>query len=425
MRWSLARVRLPFPFRRLPAVCLGLGVTSFAPGALGQEALVSAVQQDQAYQTRQEALTVAPDDRLHAGPVNFFVAPAFTTEWNDNVNLSPSQPEADFILRPQVSMGALWPASDNMRLNLEAGVGYAWYVEGHRQNEFLITPNSNLALDFPGKDVLITVYDQAAYANDLTANAALDSTGNNANVQNTAGLRGAWSVGDGFLQAGYAHFNYFALNRSDEYLNRASELFIGRAGYALAAATRAGIEASGSLTAYDLPLRSNFHSVSVGPFLEWWVTTNLQCTARGGYLEYISEATAVLPAPANMYSYYFELAAKQQLTRSLSHEFRAVRDVQVGTTSAFIEQLTVGYGVGWAATEFARLAGGVVYEHGEEPGYLVDENYERISFSFGVSYDLTQRLTSSIGYRYQRRDSNIPGQNYQQNSVTLGVAYRF
>jgi hypothetical protein len=362
---------------------------------------------------------------MHIGPVNLFLAPTLSAEWNDNVNLSPDQPEPDFILRPQVNVGAFWPASEYVRLNLAAGVGYAWYVEGHHENRLLITPDSNLAVDLPVKDVVVTFYDQATYQDDLAANAALDATRDNANVQNTAGLRATWMPGDWVLQAGYAHFNYFSLTKGYEYLNRASEQFFGRAGYALAGETRAGLEASGSMSAYDQSWRSDFYSVSFGPFLEWSITEAVQVTARGGYVEYISEPNAYAPPPGNVNSYYFGIEASHQITEHLSQRLGGIRDVQVGTTSAYLEQLTVHYDLRWAFTDFAQLSAGVTYEHGQEPRNQFVEEYDRLGFSIGLSYQLTQRLSSTLAYRYARRDSNLPGQEYQQNSVTLSAAYRF
>jgi uncharacterized protein (PEP-CTERM system associated) len=67
----------------------------------------------------------------------------------------------------------------------------------------------------------------------------------------------------------------------------------------------------------------------------------------------------------------------------------------------------------------------LLYEHGTEPSSGSGEVFDRLGPSLGVSYNLMERLSTALAYRYTRRMSNLPDRDYSQNSVTLTITYHF
>jgi hypothetical protein len=389
----------------------------------GQEALRTAIQADRSYEARQ-APVVWPEDQLRAGPVRFDVGAVISAEWNDNVNIAEINRQQDYILRPQVNVRALWPITDRTRLSLGAGIGYTIYLEGNRDDRLLLSPDSELAFDMAIRDVQITIYNRVDYSDDLVSEGGVSDARNYARISNTAGVRATWSLHDWRLQAGYSHFNFWSLTDAFQELDRSSEQVFARVAYALAAATQVGIEASGSITDYREPVRSDFHSLSVGPFVEWSVMEDLRVRLRGGYVRYEFEDRPTGPSLGTLDSHYAGLTLEHRLTPFLSHRLGVSRDVQVGINSDYVERFRTDYSIRWALFDPASVSAGVFYEHSSEPHQRNDERYDQVGFSTGFRYQLISRLSTSVSYRFTWRDSNLAGRDYRQNSVAWSLAYR-
>jgi hypothetical protein len=403
--------------------CVVLGLLIGISDAVGQEALRTAVEADRSYEIRQEPPSWA-DDSLRAGPVQFDVGAAVTAEWNDNVNIAETDRQQDYILRPQVNVRALWPITERTRLSLGAGVGYTIYLEGNRRDRLFVAPDSEFAFDMTIRDVLVTVYNRVEYSDDLVSEGALGGERDYARISNTAGIRSTWFVENWRIQGGYSHFNFWSLSDDFRYLNRSSEQFFARVGYALGAVTQVGVEATGSITDYSQPVRSDFHSYSGGPFVEWSVTEDVQVGARAGYVRYVFEDRPVGPSLGTLDSYYAGVSAAQRLTAFLSHRLGASRDVRVGINSEYEERFRADYTVRWALLDPASVSAGFFYENSREPRTGSNERYDRLGFSTSLRYELIRQLTASLSYRFTWRDSNLPGRDYRQNSVVVGLGYR-
>ena len=391
-----------------------------------QEALRTAVEGDQAYRTRS-----APDSRpagqLKAGPVYYNIGLGYSLEWNDNVNLSSSSPEADFIHRPQLDLRAMWPATKDSVLNFGMGIGYQKYMDHPDLDGMLISPNSELAWDIPVEDFVFTLSDRFLYSQDVASQGGLSGTAEFPRIENTAGVRVRWMPDRYQFELGYAHYNFFSQSPSFDYLGRASEQFLGRAAYRFADATQAGLEASGSLTDYESPMQQDNQSVSVGPFLEWQLRADLRLSLRGGYVIYFQEPGPLFGLSSDVSSYYVGIDANHRLTDYITHGLSAVREVRqsVNQGSELTEQLTVRYFVTWAFLDQATISADCFYEHGKPPPLGIEETYDRLGFGVGVNWQLLAHLSVGLAYRYTTRDSNINTRDYNQNLVTLSANYQF
>src|SRR5271169_33709 len=76
------------------------------------------------------------------GDLRLLATGSFEAEWNDNIALTDSQREQDFILRPKVNLQGVLPLTDVNSFNLTLGIGYEFYTEHPADSRFLVTPGS-------------------------------------------------------------------------------------------------------------------------------------------------------------------------------------------------------------------------------------------------------------------------------------------
>ena len=394
--------------------------------APAQEALLTAVQGDQSYRTR-TAADYRPSERLKAGPVYFDIGLNDSQEWNDNIRYTNSNPQSDFIQRPLLNVKAVWPAMKDSTLSFGTGIGYEAYFDHSDLDQMLITPDSELAWDIPVKDFVFTIYDRFLYSQDVISQPALSGTATYPRVENTAGLRSRWMPAQYQFELGYAHYNFIAESSTYDYLNRASEQFFGRAAYRFAEATQAGLEASGSLTTYEMSVQQNNQSVSVGPYLEWQLLASLRLSLRGGCVAYFQDSSPSVPQSSTLTSYYLGLEADQQLTDHLHYHLSVTRDVQPGVNqgSDVTEQWNVAYSVAWAFRNNWTLTPSVTYNHGNPSSYGVNQTYDQVGLGAGVNWQMLRHLSVGLAYRYTTKTCDLATQDYNQNVVTLSGKYQF
>lgn len=362
---------------------------------------------------------------LSIGPVGFSVGAGLGLMYDDNTLLEETDPQEDFIVTPNVNVGIYWPITDRSRLNLGAGIGYDIYLQDTREDRFTLTPNSNVAFDFEAGRTLITVYDTFSFTQDLLEQGEVGNTGSYGGFNNTAGLRAAWAPEPLYLEGGYS-WNLF-LSSDDEFsdLDRNSHQVFVRAGQIIAAETRWGVEATGSRTLYDEPVRNDFNSLSLGPYLEWQVTEYLNLSLRGGWTWSVFDDNGLLPTPDDVSVPYVGLVADHQLTAAFRHNASMVREVRVGVNTQYIETFIFRYGFRWELADALGFSVGAYYEMGEEPDLLVTEEYDRFGVSFSLPFRVTDHLTTALGYQFTTRDSNIVNRDYLSNRVTLTASYSF
>lgn len=405
----------------------GGGLICAASSLVAQEALRTAVQGDRSYETRNAPDYRPRDERMRIGPVNFGVGVSYGLEWNDNLNLTSTNLESDFIHRPGVNLRAVWPATKDSTLSFGMGIGYVKYMDNSDLDQLSIAPDSELAWDIPVEDFVFTLYDNVQYSQDVVSQGGLSGTAQFPRLENTVGVRMLWRPSRYDFEAGYAHYNFISDSSGFDYLSRSSEQFFGRVAYHFGVITRAGVEASGALTDYDSAARDDNQNLSVGPFVEWQLMRDLRITLRGGYVIYFFDSGAATNTNSDLNSYYLGLTVNHRLTDFVTHGLTVDRSVQQGINqgSGVSETLILSYNATWAFHRRASLSVGPFYEHATEPQSGVEEEYDRSGTSVGISYRFTNQLMTSLGYRYTSKDSSFALRDYRQNSVTFSANYQF
>ncbi len=412
--------------RRLP-IAAGFLAVSVVP-VLAQEALRNAVREDGAYQARQVGASAQPGG-WKAGPLYFSPAASFGIESNDNVRNSEEK-EGDVILRPGGRVGGLWIATDRSRLSFGVGFGYEKYLQHSDLNRSFVSPDSELAYDLSVKDLVLSFYDNFTYSQDVVSQASLSGVANLPRYDNTVGVRATWAPREAIYSLGYAHENFFAVGSTNSFLDRTGEQVYLSAAYRFRPKTSAGLEASGALTDFSSSAQRDSTTVTFGPFLKWQARPWLGINLRGGSINYRPDPTNSFDHPNNQSSYYASVNIDHQLTDHITQALSGMRDYQTSLSEAnsYVQTTTLRYSVTWALRQNTSLTGYVLYEVGQQPGAGSlggTEDFDRIGFGLAVRQSFTQRLSTSLGYDFSNRESNLQGRSYGSNRVTLTLSYTF
>src|SRR5208282_6548685 len=151
------------------------------------------------------------------GDFRLLVTPSLELDWTDNVNLSKTNVQDDFILRPTVGLNASYPVTQNNLLQLNVTFGYNEYLDHDQLSTWYLQSGSALSFDIYVKDFWINLHDQFSYIQDSAQQAAVANTGSYGTLQNTAGVNTTWDLQDVTLSLGYDHQNVMASSQQFDY----------------------------------------------------------------------------------------------------------------------------------------------------------------------------------------------------------------
>jgi hypothetical protein len=407
---------------------LGLAST-----AQGQEALRESLAGEQAARARKAALENR-DYNLKLGRLNLNFSSSFSAEYNDSISLS-SIPEDDFILRPGITTSGHLPVSDQNALSFSLGVGYLKYLDHTEFDRFQITPGTELAFDVFVDNFRFTVFDRFSYSIDPVTESTVTDSADLGGFSNLSGINAIWDLNRIVLTAGYGH--RIATSHASQFSNsdRTVDLFLVRAGYQVHGALTLGIESSLNLTDYDQPIFYDSTAFSIGPFAEWQVSEKIRALLRGGYVRHNFDAPPGIGSMEDEATFYLTAVIDWTINQYVHAGFQLDHDAQASTDSNYRELLTARLHLRWNIIQNLGLTTYGVYESGFQPEFVrinegevffrAEEDWERFGVGIALSYPLMRRLGASLSYRYYLRNSDLAEREYRQNSVALGLTYRF
>jgi hypothetical protein len=391
--------------------------------ASAQEALRSSLAGQAAAAARQRQQETGSYS-FKSGDFRMLVTPSLELDWNDNINLSRTDPEQDFILKPLVRFDAKYPITAQNLLRFNVGVGYDIYLEHSQYSTFRLDPGSEISFDVSVKDFLINLHDRFQYTQDPGTEAAVGVGARYGGLQNTAGLSANWDLGNVVLTLGYDHFNFISSSSHYEYLNRASELPLFRAGLQLHPRLTAGVEASGSFNAYDQHVLNDSVGYSSGVYAEWRPGEHFQVRPRFGYTSYFFSQTSLVYPAVDQSGWYADLTATHQLTQTISYSFSAGRELRLGIDADMIEDWYLRLSGTWKFIKNLSFSPGLSYEHGTQGTGGFAQTYDWFGATLGLAYPITRTITAGLNYRLTLRSTDIASGGYTQNLVGLQVTYR-
>lgn len=417
----MAIIRQPF----LPAVS-AISILS-ANQMNGQDALQNLAALDTARDVRREQLA-SPNYTFKSGDFRLLVTPSLGLEWNDNIRLSSTDKESDFILKPFVNFDMTYPITQVNLLTLNLGLGYDYYFDHHDENAWRLLSGSVLSFDMFIKDFVINFHDRISYSRDSSQEPAVANTSDFANLENTVGVLTSWNLNKGSVSLGYDHQNIVSPEAEFDSQDHASEIFLSRGSYLVHPQVQSGLEGTVSFTRYDQPVLNDNTAYSIGPFVSWQPGKALRVTARGGYSYYDFQQTSTSIQTANLSTYYLDFTVTHDATDVFSYSFSAGRNAELGISSDVIEKWYVQPAITWRCFKNISLNTGLSFEHGDEGVGDISggetQTYDWLSGTIGLHWPFMKRLSLGLSYRITYRESNLPDQGYTQNVIGLTLTYR-
>lgn len=410
--------------RRFVRFCVASALVCTAGSAWGQDALRSSIAGMQASDARKKA--VAQDAyNLSLGPLKVQASGSMGAEYNDNVTLVEANRVDDYILTPRLDLRATMPVTELNRLSFTLGLGYAFYANQSDLDYLLVTPGSEMSFDIFVGDWVINLHDRISHTQDPITEATLSGVGQFGHVDNTAGVQITANLNQLQLGVGYDHYNWWSTRSMFKGLDRTSDLLNANVGLRINPTTVLGVEAGGGFTDYSENVQNDYTHYSVGPYLEAALTEYITVRADAGFTRYNYDTTGRIGDPeGNLNGIYGMLSLRHRVNENFSHTFSAIRQVQPGTSSNFLELYTLREDIAWKLGYGITLSVPLFYDHGGESG-LTAERLDRYGAGVMVGYQLMEKLQVNAGYQFVKKDSDRVLRGYDQNRVTVDLTYRF
>lgn len=378
----------------------------------------------QAAEARRKVATTLRDSSLKLGPTVWQLGTALGLEFNDNVRYTDSNPESDFVFRPQIDAGMLWPVSDRNSITLSFGGGYSAYVEQSGLSRFFITPDSEVSFDLYAGDFWINLHDRISITEFGFQDPTVTGTGDYSLLENATGGSVLWDLNQAVLRWGYDHLIYTALSGGEGRPTGQSDVFSLAPGYAPKAGLLLGMEFGGALIHYDdaSTVYSDATQWNVGAFSEAQASEYIHLRASGGYVQYSPDSNQ--PEVRDFSGLYAQCVITHRVNEHISYSLNGSRNVQTTLQGGAVEVYSAMWQATWRVIRRTSLSTSFVYNHGSNL-YSGGETFDQYGPQVRLGWLLSERLSSSLGYQTYWRTSNESGRDYSVNIVSLGLHYAF
>jgi len=401
---------------------------------------------------RQKVKTSLPTvSNFRVGEILMRVDAGLTTEFTDNVNLTP-EGQADVIITPTVGLNVTWAATRLNTLRFRTSLGYGYYVNSPNLNRSLLTiaPDSALNFDIYSGDFRINFHDQFSLQQDPTTQGSVSGVAQLGRFTNIIGVSILWDTNDIIWSLGYDHYNLIATGSSStddsdtssfNNLDHSTDQVSASASFRISSAVIGGIEVTASASKYPEQPQSDYSSFSAGAFFEMQLTRYTHLNVAGGYKSFtargtdpdLTSATSTAdfqPAGGDPSGFYANVSVVHRLNRFYSDSLNFGHSEDVDPYSGLAKANFIRYTGNWRMNEKISLATGLFYEDVEQAGSgsltgIFVANYRRVGFTISTAYQLTEHASVSLGYQFVRKASDEELQNYAQNRATISIGYRF
>ena len=102
----------------------------------------------------------------------------------------------------------------------------------------------------------------------------------------------------------------------------------------------------------------------------------------------------------------------------------AARSVTFAYSGGAVELSSVSLGAHWKILRNVGVGTTLAYEHGKQLGFGT-ETFDRYGAGINLGRPITAKLSSSLGYQFYWRTSDLPGRGYTANIFSLNFSYTF
>lgn len=364
------------------------------------------------------------------GDFRVLASPSLAAEYNDNIRVSDEEQQDDFILRPSLQLTGTHPISQRNLLRLRLGIGYDYYTQHEEYSSFRLEPASEISFDVYIKDLWINFHDRMTYLRDPGRESGVANSGRYGGFDNTAGITTTWDLNDLVLTLGYDHNNFISSSREFEYLDRSSELLLGRAGFRLSPALTTGVEGTGSFTSYNQArLLNDSTGYSAGVYADWQPSAFVRVQPRAGFTAYMFDQTSRFIRAMDQDGWYAALNVAHDITDSIRYSVGVGHQIRLGIQADSIESTYVQPSISWRFIRGFPFTTYFNYEHGTQGAGRslgnFEEDFDWFSGGISVSHAITKKLRASLNYRHTLRTADAASREYSQNLVGIYLTYVF
>jgi len=372
---------------------------------------------------------------LNLGGVIFDLQSSFEAEFNDNINYSNQNKQADIILRPGITVSSFYQVSPLNSISLDLGLSYQQYLFHPSLSSYAnfasVSPDSQLAYTIKFDNVEVKLYDSFSYSVQPSDAFGLNpSTGQvitsvqaYGRLMNQIGVNVDWNLKHVQLFAGVYRYDVFPQQSQFSYLRRWQ--YTGTAGFRYLMSQSVTVGAGLSYTAdyFQQPVNNNSHSWYLGPTLNWQINPHWTLDLSGGYVFYNFVDAGSIGDSSQPSTFTGSLTLTNQLTKKISHSLNISRTSNFGYVSNTINLDRVAYQIAWQFRSKWNAKFWAYYEQGTDSGGLLPETYNKYSFSPGLEYQANDRTTVYSYYEYSDKESNIGARSFDRNRIVLGLRY--
>jgi hypothetical protein len=397
----------------------------------------------------EDSNTLPTTYNMKLGPVLFDVTGSLDSEFNDNIGLTNSGKQSDFLITPEVGLGVRWPVTESNTLSFSTSLGYTRYLEHPEfsSSDVLVSPNSELAFNVFIGDFKFTFHDDFSYQQDPVNEGALSNVVTFDRFENDAGVTGVWDMNQIVLTLAYDHINFFSTGIQDtsgtnlpdaNLLDFTADQVSASAEFHVTSTLSGGLEAAASLRQYDY-FDGDYTQLSVGPFARVQITQYLRAEASAGYQTIHSPGNSLGAGtilPANVYTpgslsgtqdgWYADLTFDHQVNKYFIHHLSLGHELQLGLLGDEAEVYYANYTASWKVNTFLNLALTLGYQDADEHGALVEvSNYSMFSAGVQASFPITKSISGAVLYQFNDKFAQDDAQSYEQNEVGVNLTYQF
>lgn len=393
--------------------------------------------------------TLPTSYNMKLGPVLFDVTGSLDTEFNDNIGLTNSNREADFLITPEVGLGVRWPVTEENTLSLSTSLGYTHYIEHSNldSQNVLVSPNSELAFNLFIGDFKFVFHDDFSYQQDPVNEGAFSNVAAFDRFQNDAGVTGIWDLNQTVLTLGYDYIDFISTAIQDAQgtqlpdpgaLDFNAQQVTASAEWHITSTLSGGLEGAASLRQYNY-FQGQYTQLSVGPFARLQLTQYLRVQASAGYQTIHSPFNTVQPGqvlPSSVYtpgfssgttnSWYADLTFDHQVNQYFIQHLSLGHELELGLLGDQGDVYYANYTASWKVNTYLNLAFTLGYQKVDEQSALVDvSNYSLFNAGVQASFPITKSLSGALIYQFNDKFADDSVQEYRQNEVGLNLTYQF
>jgi len=397
-------------------------------GLNAQDALRISMAGDLAAAQNKQAQSTIGYYNLRWGPVALRCGATEATEYDDNLRNSGAG-GGDLIFRPSLNTQLTWPVTEWNTLNVNLSGGYLFYLQHSSLNQIYLNPGTGLAFDLYIKDWVINLHDRVTVSEYSYQNPTARGNQNNEVLQNDAGISGLWDLNQAVVNVGYDHMNYVALTKTIGQPDSVSENFFVNGGFKLRPEIMVGLESGLGLINYEQSGATGAGAVAdavqwnVGAFSSVQISQHLSTRLDAGYTVYTPNATGT-NSLNNATALYFQFSITHQVNDHISYSLSAGHSVDFAYNGQAYDRYFVNLDPNWNVVRNFQISTPIWYEQGKQVA-VQTVSYDQYGAGITIGRGLTQKLSSSVYYKWIKETSNSAWWNYTENIVGLSFTYQF